>query len=372
MAGHLKGIGAALAVLLATAAHAEPGLRLGADLPADRELFARWSFAGAWLYPVGGPRDWSQGADGAPAFRVSRNIGGPAGGNGEVRGHLGADLSNGRGGDPVRAAAHGVVVRADDGGWNGAYGAVVVIAHRAPGEPVCYSVYAHLARGSIEVKAGAAVEAGDRLGVVGRTGRASADHLHFEVRTSTSPGEPWEHARVVDPLAFVEARLPAARSDSLACTLAWAELAGLVEPGADPTQPLLRREWWRMLARLGPLPLFELPMDPHGLHMALAEAGLVAAGAPADPAAPAGPEEIAGDLERLRAAGTRLASPPLDRDRHRAACVGRFGEPEPARHVRRVMEPRFAGLSLGETCLLVADLCTTQARPVRDPRCPAS
>jgi hypothetical protein len=127
-----------------------------------------------------------------------------------------------------------------------------------------------------------------------------------------------------------------------------------------------------MLARLAPLPLFELPMDPFGLHMALAEAGLVAAGAPADPAAPAAPQEIAGDLDRLRAAGTRLAGLPLDPDRHRAACLGHFGEPEPARHVQRVMELRPAGLSLGEACLLVADLCATRARPARDLRCPAS
>jgi murein DD-endopeptidase MepM/ murein hydrolase activator NlpD len=77
-------------------------------------------------------------------------------------------------GTPVGAAGAGHVTYAGElkGGW----GLVVTIAH---GSGV-RTMYAHLSQ--IDVKLGARIAAGTRVGLVGATGHATGPHLHFEVR----------------------------------------------------------------------------------------------------------------------------------------------------------------------------------------------
>jgi murein DD-endopeptidase MepM/ murein hydrolase activator NlpD len=50
-----------------------------------------------------------------------------------------------------------------------------------------YSFYAHLQKGSIEVKVGNRVQAGGELGLLGNTGNSSAPHLHFHITNGPSP-----------------------------------------------------------------------------------------------------------------------------------------------------------------------------------------
>ncbi|MDB5098205.1 MAG: Peptidase [Cyanobacteria bacterium RYN_339] len=45
-----------------------------------------------------------------------------------------------------------------------------------------YALLAHLSKGSVRVKAGQAVQAGDRLGLCGNSGNTSEPHLHFHVQ----------------------------------------------------------------------------------------------------------------------------------------------------------------------------------------------
>lgn len=52
-----------------------------------------------------------------------------------------------------------------------------------------YSLLAHLRRGSVDVKAGDAVAAGDRLGACGNSGRSSEPHLHYHLQTAPTYGE---------------------------------------------------------------------------------------------------------------------------------------------------------------------------------------
>jgi murein DD-endopeptidase MepM/ murein hydrolase activator NlpD len=84
-------------------------------------------------------------------------------------------------GTPVAAAAPGCVTSA---GWNDGYGLVVVLAHTAG----VTTWYAHLSR--IDVRPGACVGAGARVGAVGATGRATGPHLHFEVRVRGAAIDP--------------------------------------------------------------------------------------------------------------------------------------------------------------------------------------
>ena len=76
-------------------------------------------------------------------------------------------------GTPIRAAAPGTVTFS---GRQSSYGRTVKIAH-ANG---LSTVYAH--NSANFVKAGDPVKAGTPIGTVGRTGRATTSHVHFEIR----------------------------------------------------------------------------------------------------------------------------------------------------------------------------------------------
>ena len=98
--------------------------------------------------------------------------------------HEGLDISADKG-DPVYATADGRVTTA---GWSGDYGNLVVLAH----EFGMTTRYAHLS--GVSVKPGAQVRRGDLIGYVGMTGRATAPHLHYEVRAGD---------RAMNPLALL-------------------------------------------------------------------------------------------------------------------------------------------------------------------------
>ncbi|WP_425310192.1 peptidoglycan DD-metalloendopeptidase family protein [Ammonicoccus fulvus] len=92
--------------------------------------------------------------------------------------HTGQDLGAAIG-TPIRAAADGVVVSPNAGGWAGVH---VIIRH-ANG----YTLYAHMSGAT--VRPGQTVTAGQTIGAVGMTGRTFGPHLHFEyypVGASTS------------------------------------------------------------------------------------------------------------------------------------------------------------------------------------------
>lgn len=81
-------------------------------------------------------------------------------------------------GDPVVAAAGGVVTTADDKP-NSGYGRWVVIDH-GNGET---SLYAHMQ--TITVAEGQRVDQGAQIGTVGSTGNSTGAHLHFEERSGS-------------------------------------------------------------------------------------------------------------------------------------------------------------------------------------------
>lgn len=67
------------------------------------------------------------------------------------------------------------------------YGKLVIVEH----SPNWSSFYAHM--NAYGVKQGQWVERGHVLGLVGRTGRATGDHLHFELRHYTQAVDPMEY-----------------------------------------------------------------------------------------------------------------------------------------------------------------------------------
>jgi murein DD-endopeptidase MepM/ murein hydrolase activator NlpD len=98
--------------------------------------------------------------------------------------HPGLDISTRRH-EPVLATAEGVVIKS---GWMGDYGKAVEIAH-ATGYT---TIYGHL--DAILVTAGQHLRRGERVGLVGSTGRSTGPHLHYEVR---------KNARALNPLEYI-------------------------------------------------------------------------------------------------------------------------------------------------------------------------
>jgi murein DD-endopeptidase MepM/ murein hydrolase activator NlpD len=85
--------------------------------------------------------------------------------------HNGIDFE-GHTGDPIYAAADGVVNHAD---WYYNYGRTVKISHSGHFE----TLYAHMSRIAPGIVPGTVVHKGEVIGYVGTTGRATGPHLHF-------------------------------------------------------------------------------------------------------------------------------------------------------------------------------------------------
>ena len=96
------------------------------------------------------------------------------------RRHKGVDIK-GRPADTIRACFDGTVRFA---GTASGYGRVVVVSHPAGFE----TLYAHNCKHLVEC--GSYVKAGQPLAIVGRTGRASTEHCHFEIRIQRRPLNP--------------------------------------------------------------------------------------------------------------------------------------------------------------------------------------
>ena len=99
---------------------------------------------------------------------------------GEVSSHTGTDIACAEG-TPILAAADGTVTVANGlDSWGGSYGYYIQIDHGSGLE----TLYAHCS--SICVTTGQQVQAGQIIGYVGHTGRATGSHLHLEVHVNGS------------------------------------------------------------------------------------------------------------------------------------------------------------------------------------------
>ncbi|MBX3457397.1 MAG: M23 family metallopeptidase [Candidatus Paracaedibacteraceae bacterium] len=109
-----------------------------------------------------------------------------------VRGKIAKGFSSGKGGHsginitapkgtPVKAANNGVVSRTEQ---IPGYGKVILIRH----DKGMITVYAHLDQ--ITVKRGDVVEAGQKIGTVGKTGNVKEPQLHFKINKGKTPVDP--------------------------------------------------------------------------------------------------------------------------------------------------------------------------------------
>lgn len=92
-----------------------------------------------------------------------------------IHGYNGVDLAA-PAGTPILAAAEGNVIVAKGSGWNGGYGEYVVIQHSNGSQ----TLYSHASQ--VIVSVGQSVRQGQVIAYIGSTGRATGDHVHFEIR----------------------------------------------------------------------------------------------------------------------------------------------------------------------------------------------
>lgn len=110
--------------------------------------------------------------------------------------HGGIDVKAGAGA-LVSAAAGGTVLAS---GWEPRYGLVIKIEHRDG----FVTVYAHNTENLVE--AGDRVVAGQPIARVGRSGRATTDHLHFEIRRGGLAYNPLFFLPLPSRIVWVEGR----------------------------------------------------------------------------------------------------------------------------------------------------------------------
>jgi murein DD-endopeptidase MepM/ murein hydrolase activator NlpD len=114
--------------------------------------------------------------------------------SGEGATHTGVDISAGTG-TPVHVTADGIVSFT---GWMSGYGKLVMVQH----DNNLRTYYAHLS--SFEVMPGQEVRRGEEIARSGASGRATAPHLHYEVRIGGVPVNPYKYLSH-SPLAVAHA-----------------------------------------------------------------------------------------------------------------------------------------------------------------------
>jgi murein DD-endopeptidase MepM/ murein hydrolase activator NlpD len=95
--------------------------------------------------------------------------------------HSGIDIANVTG-TPVYATADGVVSHA---GWFNGYGYTVIVNHGNGYE----TLYAHNSK--LVTVSGASVKRGEKIALMGSSGRSTGPHLHYEIRVNSKPINPF-------------------------------------------------------------------------------------------------------------------------------------------------------------------------------------
>ncbi len=121
-------------------------------------------------------------------IRISPFSRGNEEGDGLLGFHAGIDISNAQG-TPIQATANGTVKSA---GWQDGYGQTIVLRHT----PELETLYSHLSAIAPQIKEGQPVARGDIIGYMGQSGRATGNHLHYEVRVNGKPVNPKPYMRL--------------------------------------------------------------------------------------------------------------------------------------------------------------------------------
>lgn len=173
--------------------YTEPAPEVKARMAEDRAAFAA-AFAQPFAAPLFASNfEWPRKARITAPFGDKRTF------NGAVASqHFGTDLG-GKTGTPILSANDGTVVMARE---NYAAGNTVLVHHGGG----LYTAYFHMSR--IQVKTGDTVKRGQRLGLVGGTGRVTGPHLHWGAKVD----DRWVDPETLLKLDFFDSNLVASET----------------------------------------------------------------------------------------------------------------------------------------------------------------
>lgn len=116
----------------------------------------------------------------------------------------------------IEAPANAKVLKA---GFDDAFGYHVVLRHKIKGEHYT-TLYGHMAKGSLKVKAGQRIMAGTPIGKMGSTGLSTGKHLHWELRKGKT--HVWSNVgkNYIEPVEFFDALIKWERSIATAPVVA--------------------------------------------------------------------------------------------------------------------------------------------------------
>lgn len=124
--------------------------------------------------------------------------------NGKKAFHEGIDF-RGKIGDPVKATASGIVKKSL---YTRGYGHHIVLCH----DNGYQTLYAHLSQRL--VKRGQRVQTGQQIGLIGKSGRSTGPHLHYEVLHKGSPVDPMKYIQIAQLVKPAKRSGPTRMADS--------------------------------------------------------------------------------------------------------------------------------------------------------------
>jgi murein DD-endopeptidase MepM/ murein hydrolase activator NlpD len=89
-------------------------------------------------------------------------------------------------GEPIKSAKAGEIYENSANRWWGNY---IIVKHSEN----LFTYYCHQSR--TKARKGQQVAAGELIGYVGKTGKATGPHLHFEVRVGKDPKDPLQYLK---------------------------------------------------------------------------------------------------------------------------------------------------------------------------------
>ena len=125
------------------------------------------------------------------------------------------------------------------------FGYYVKITSKINGEWYSH-LYAHLAKGSLQVKTGDKVEAGKALGVMGTSGMSTGVHLHWEIWKGKEHGWTDNGKGFVEPIEFTKAVIAAEKAAGFASEATpedapvEPEPVHTAKPAAKPAMPVAK------------------------------------------------------------------------------------------------------------------------------------